>query len=142
MVSSNEVGFDLREKKPPPPVGRYQATTLCSQTAYGGRRTNPKQDSCLGLPKLVLPLYQHQGPDRTPDYPIGVRDSAASGLGRFDNHHLNGLAESAVVNVRGSRETDWPAVGQRNLGSVGAAIVLRGRESRLPGEGRQFVGIA
>src|SRR5207248_8873377 len=108
-------------------AGTRPRPCVAKQPMGGGERTQ-RQDSCPGLPKLVLPFYQHQGPDRPPDYPIGVRDSAASGLGRSDNHHLNGLAESAVVNVRGSRETDWPAVGQRKLGSVGAAIALRGRE--------------
>jgi group II intron reverse transcriptase/maturase len=34
-----------------------------------------------------------------------------------------------------------PAVGERNLGSVGGAIVVRGRESRPQGEGHQSVGI-
>jgi hypothetical protein len=45
MVSSNEVGLDLREKKPPPPVGRYQATTLCSQNGIWGAANEPKGKS-------------------------------------------------------------------------------------------------
>lgn len=35
----------------------------------------------------------------------------------------------------------FPAVGKRNIGSVGAAIVVGGRENRPQGEGRQSVGI-
>jgi hypothetical protein len=44
------------------------------------------------------------------------------------------------MNVRGSPETDFLALGKRNLGSVGAAIVVRGWESQPHGEGRQPVG--
>jgi hypothetical protein len=33
----------------------------------------------------------------------------------------------------------FPAVGKRNLGSVGASIVVGGRKNRPQGEGKQFV---
>jgi len=95
--------------------------------------------SLSGLPRLASVGYQPKGPARPLDYPSGVRDSAKSGLGLLGNRHLNNLAESAVMNVRGFPETE--AITRRgNLGSVGAAIVVGSRESRLQGEGRQSVG--
>jgi hypothetical protein len=74
------------------------------------------------------------------NYLAGIRDSAKSGLGLSSNHHLNDLAESTTMNVRGSPETDFPAVGKRNLENVGATIVVRGWESQPHGEGSQSVG--
>jgi hypothetical protein len=62
--------------------------------------------------------------------------------GLTENRHLHDLAESIVVNVggRGRHATvsSPPTAGH----GVGAVIVLRARESRVHGEGRQLVDLS
>ena len=72
-------------------------------------------------------------------YPVGVRDTAKSGIGRMGNRYLRYLAESISVNVGGLRvEVSSPPM---KHASVGAAIVVGGWESQPQGEGPQVVGI-
>lgn len=81
-----------------------------------------------------------------PVYPDSVRDSAKSGLGCLDNRHLNYLVESVLINVGGFRgdvkvSSSTKAPGRTTqVGSVGVAIVVGGRESLPQGEGPQLVG--
>jgi hypothetical protein len=61
-------------------------------------------------------------------------------LGSPISRHLNTSAEYISVNVGGSHmEMSSPSM---EYASVGAAIVLGTRESRVQGEGRQLVGIS
>jgi hypothetical protein len=70
-------------------------------------------------------------------YPLTGRDSAKSGLGHLESHHLSASAEYISVNVGGSYvEGSSPPM---KHASVGGVIVLGGRESRLQGEGRQGI---
>ena len=67
------------------------------------------------------------------NYLASIRDSAESGLGQFENRHLNYFAESIFVNVGGSYlEMSSPSMKSK---SVGGFIVVGARESRVHGEG-------
>ena len=72
-------------------------------------------------------------------YPVGIRDTAKSGMGRLGNRRLKYLAESILMNVGGLRwnaKTSSPSIS--SVG-VGGSIVLGARESRVQGEGSQGV---
>src|SRR5262249_36308926 len=66
-------------------------------------------------------------------YPVGIRDSAASGWGPKESRRLQDLAESRFVNVRGCPDTEGPAVGPRHRCSVGAVIVCAGQRAGQEG---------
>ena len=72
-------------------------------------------------------------------YLASIWDTAKSGMGCSDDHHLNYFAESINVNVGDSQQnakvSSPPLSGVR----VGATIVVRARENRVHGEGSQFV---
>jgi hypothetical protein len=70
-------------------------------------------------------------------YPADIRDTAKSGMGCGDNHHLRYFAESIFVNVGGSRQNVKGSSLPMSVLSVGGSIVVRGRESRPHGEGGQ-----
>jgi hypothetical protein len=72
-------------------------------------------------------------------YPMSVQDTAKSGIGCCGNRCLHHLAERTSMNVGGSHmEMSSPSM---KCASVGAAIVLGARESRVHGEGRQGIDI-
>lgn len=73
-------------------------------------------------------------------YPTTVRDTAKSGIGCERNRHLNYLAESIKVNVGDSQQNVKESRPPMSVVRVGATIVVRARESRVHGEGSQFVG--
>jgi hypothetical protein len=143
MASPTEAAVVLRQTQARSPE------RLCLASCVGGRcepsRWGDANESggLLGLPPtgevalldLATPSLQRVHLS----YLVDVRDSAKSGTGLKGSRRLNDLAKSTSRNVRGHPETDWPAVGQRNTGGVGAVVVVRGRESRSHGEGRQFV---
>src|SRR5438132_1543431 len=100
MVSSNEVNFNLRETHPLP----RNILQDCGVMAHGytRQRMNPRTplyskgyQSWLLIPTSPKVLAGHL------TYPANIRDSAKSGLGHIDNHHLNDLVESISVNVGG-----------------------------------------
>src|SRR5437016_2837972 len=70
-------------------------------------------------------------------YPVGIRDTAKSGIGCLGNRHLQSLAESLSVNVGGSGQNGKGSSLPMSVLSVGGSIVVRGRESRPHGEGSQ-----
>jgi hypothetical protein len=72
-------------------------------------------------------------------YPLIGRDTAKSGIGCQANRHLHDRVECIVANVGGLlAEVSSPPV---KPASVGAAIVLGTRESRVQGEGRQGIDV-
>jgi hypothetical protein len=75
------------------------------------------------------------------NYPADVRDTTESGMGHRGNRHLRYLAEFISVNVGGSHRNAKASSLPMSDVSVGGVIVLGARESRVQGEGRQFVGI-
>jgi hypothetical protein len=75
------------------------------------------------------------------NYLISIRDSAKSGLGFTDNRHLNYFAESINMNVGGFYQDVKVSSPPMTDRSVGGAVVVRARESRVQGEGRQEVNI-
>jgi len=85
--------------------------------------TGPKGSS--RLPDL---LYWHSGYREERDWSYG-------------NRHLKYLVEFIFVNVGGSPQDVKASSLPMPVESVGGVIVLRTRESRVHGEGRQFVGI-
>ena len=84
--------------------------------------------------------HQQKVPAGHLHYPVGVRDTAKSGMGQLDNRPLRYLVEFLSVNVGGLRaEASSPPV---KHASVGGLIVVGGWESQLHGEGDQLVGIS
>jgi hypothetical protein len=87
---------------------------------------------------LVVPtsLKDDSGKPVVPTTRSGFREER---LGLVMNRHLNTSVEYIVVNVGGfgmdAKVSSPPMTSQ----SVGGVIVLRGRESRLQGEGRQGI---
>jgi hypothetical protein len=71
-----------------------------------------------------------------PIYPVTGRDTAKSGIGFLDNHHLNNLVESISVNVGGFYQNVKVSSPPMTDRSVGGVIVVRARENRVQGEGR------
>jgi hypothetical protein len=137
MVSSNEVSVNLREKGPLP---RNILHSQESCPALHGA-ANEVDGLVVDLPRLGNGLSQLKGCQRSPGHPLAVRDSAKSGLGCMENHHLTYLVESMYVNVGGSGADGKISSRSMLHESVGAAIVLGTRESRVQGEGPQSVGI-
>jgi hypothetical protein len=134
MVSPNEVDCDLRES---PPRSRNTLPT-CEVVAHGatGPRTTPVQEYRAGVPYFPLPKdgngHRH--------YPLPVRDTAKRGMGRTGNHHLNSLVESVWLNVGSASADAKVSRPPRRQRRGGGGVVLGARESRVQGEGRQFVG--
>ena len=62
-----------------------------------------------------------------PIYPVTGRDTAKSGIGFLDNHHLNNLIESTFVNVGGFYQNVKVSSPPRIDRSVGGAIVCAGQ---------------
>ena len=75
------------------------------------------------------------------NYLISIRDSAKSGLGFTDNRHLNYFAESINMNGGGFYQDVKVSSPPMTDRSVGGVVVVRARESRVQGEGRQEVNI-
>jgi hypothetical protein len=137
MVSANEVSVNLREKGPLP---RNILHSQESCPALHGA-ANEFRDIVDELPRLGSSRSQRKGCQRSPGYPLTVRDTAKSGMGCLDNHHLTSLVESIYMNVGGSRADAKISSRSRRHESVGAAIVLGAWESHVQGEGPQSVGI-
>src|SRR5262245_30159402 len=137
MVSSNEVNLNLREKGPLP------RNILHSQESFP--EVYGAANACGGFasarPRLGNGLSQPKGCQRSPGHPLTVRDTAKSGMGCMENHHLPYLVESISMNVGGSLAD--AKISSRSMlpKSVGAAIVLGAGESPVQGEGPQSVGI-
>ena len=97
MVSSNEAGFNLREKVPLP---RNTLHSLGYRPGFTRQRTNltgrPSASGCRGW---LLSATSSKDEKGRPDYHFSVRDTAKSGIGCKDNRHLNHLVESIAVNV-------------------------------------------
>jgi hypothetical protein len=77
--------------------------------------------SCRNWQETAVSPKVPAGKPELPCWHPGFREER---IGSSGNRHLNDLAESTSMNVRGSPETDFPAVGKRNLESVGAIIVV------------------
>src|SRR5262249_6177993 len=98
MVSANEVSVNLREKCPLP--RNILHTEESCPSVYGAASVCTGRASAQ--PRLGSGLSQLKGCQRSPGYPLTARDSAKSGLGCMENHHLPYLVESIDVNVGGS----------------------------------------
>ena len=136
---SHEAVYDLRVTAPSSPVGRYQATTLRTPVRdMGDDERIQRQLSIRWV--IVIRLNRITIPARPPDLPCRRSGFRRERIGSSRSRHLNDSVESAVMNVRGpcriAKANSPPITGQ----GVGAAIVVRGRESRPQGEGRQSVG--
>jgi hypothetical protein len=135
MVSSNEAGFNLRERGPLSQTLRKALQRLM------GQRTNPmvchRPKGCRDW------LDLHTSPKADTgylNYPVSVRDTAKSGKGCDGNRHLSHLAESNIVNVGDSHRNAKVSSPPMFDADVGAAIVVRAWESQAQGEGPQSVG--
>jgi hypothetical protein len=97
---------------------------ICQMGYRGWIVSSSNQKDCNGLPKL-------------PRCRSGYREERDWFR---DNRHLNNLAESISVNVGGfyrDVKVSSPPMTDR---SVGGVIVVRARENREQGEGRQSIG--
>jgi hypothetical protein len=140
MVSSNKAGFDLRENLPLP-RNMLHTHELGSMGSRGSERIGryvyfqPITEAVWSVFTSLKVLADNL------NYSADVRDTAKSGIGHIDNRHLNDLVESTSMNVGGScrnvKASSLPMIGM----SVGGVIVVGARESRVHGEGHQFVGI-
>jgi hypothetical protein len=122
MVSPNEASFDLREIDP---LSRNICIAGNTQPGYTGQRTSQKlvanttdcQDwSVISTNPKVLTGYLN--------YPVNVRDTAKSGIGRPGNRHLSYLVEFIFVNVGGSYSDVKASSLPMPNRSVGGVIVL------------------
>jgi hypothetical protein len=81
-----------------------------------------------------------KGSQTTPGYHLSAQETAKSGERLKGNHHLRHLVESCHGNVGDPNGHVKVSSPPRARWGVGAAIVLCARESRVRGEGPQFVG--
>jgi hypothetical protein len=140
MVSPNEANLDLRERFP---LSRNILHT-CEVTAYGSTGQRTSQKSVHATTDYQDWLFQSTNLKVSTghlNYPVDVRDTAKSGMGRLGNRHLSYLVEFISVNVGGSYSDAKASSLPMPDRSVGGVIVLRGRESRPQGEGRQGINI-
>jgi len=77
-----------------------------------------------------------------PDVPSDRSGFRNERLGSTISHRLRAFVEYISVNVGGSGMDAKVSSPPMTYQSVGGVIVLRGRESRPQGEGRQLVGIS
>ena len=68
-------------------------------------------------------------------YPLTIRSTPGSYLIASSNLKDTKGAPTAVLNVNRVRNARWPT--SREAQGNGVSVVVRGRESRLQGEGRQ-----
>ena len=128
MASANEAGFDLRETGPLPHntlliYGVVTVDDMGQRTNLDVSRLLPRlPDSFMGWSKLLSVPCSRSGYCEEQDWLAA-------------NRCLHGLVESVSVNAGGSHaEVSSPPM---KHASVGAAIVLGARESRVQGEGQQ-----
>jgi hypothetical protein len=140
MVSPNEANFDLREIEP---MSRNILHTEVWKATHTGQRTNQRIVVCINgcqdwRPASTSPKVS----TGYLNYPVDVRDTAKSGMGRAGNRRLNYLVEFIFVNVgdphRDAKASSLPMSGV----GVGGVIVVRGWENQPQGEGRQLFGIS
>jgi len=134
-VSPNEADFDLREMDP------LSRNILHSREfialADTRQRMGSKEFNSQEPPRLDIHRFQPKGFNRKPAYPVDIRNSAESGLGRTGNCHLHYIAESILLNVGGSGRDANVNSPRMSDQSVGGSIVVRGWESQPRGEGSQ-----
>ena len=128
MARANEAGFDLWETGPLP----QNNLLICGVVTVDdlGQRTN------LGVSRLLPRLPKSfMGWSKSLRLPCSRAGYCEEQDGSAANRCRHGLVESVSVNAGGLHaEVSRPPA---NHASVGAAIVLRARESRAQGEGRQ-----
>ena len=107
MVNPPEAGLDLREKRPPSPVGSAQArtTTLCSQlgTMGDGERTQDRPSACPGYQGGLSAATTVSTGHLFTLKAFGIPQRAAQV--HPETRHLNNPGESSVMNVRSYPET-------------------------------------
>ena len=141
MVSSNEAGFNLRETEHLPRNTLHARRTEIISRAASSRgcerilKRLQRQDCRVWVAPCTKPKVET---GHLP-YPASVRDTAKSGMGCF-NRHLSHLAESVIRNAGDSQPNAKVSSPPTSAVNVGAAIVVRARESRAHGEGPQSVG--
>ena len=134
MVSLNKTSFNLRETIP---LSRNILLSQGEILADARQRMNPM---VRFIPKdyrgWLHNITNLKVEISNLNYLISIRDSAKSGLGYFDNRHLNYFVESINGNAgdsyQNAKASSQPMTGKR----VGAAIVVGGWESQPQGEGR------
>jgi hypothetical protein len=128
-------GVNLREKAPRP--HNILHNSWIATVSNMGLRPNPNEPLFRRVTKSGQEeISLKKVTTGHPYYPVVGRDTAKSGLGFIDNHHLNNLVESISVNVGGfyrDVKVSSPPMTDR---SVGGVIVVGVRESRTHGEGR------
>ena len=122
-MSSNEVSFDLREIDPLPHNTLHNQEVTLPVDMW--QRTNQKLSlyttGCRSWLFISANLKASTG---YLNYPVDVRDTAKSEMGRVDNHHLKCLVESTSMNVGGSYRNAKESSPLMPGMSVGGVIVV------------------
>lgn len=141
MVSTREAGFNLRETEHLPRNTLHARRTeiISRATSSRGCERILNANSATDCRVWVAPCTKQKVETGHLPYPVSVRDTAKSGTGCF-NRHLTHLAESVIRNAGDSQPNAKVSSPPTSAVSVGAAIVVRARESRAHGEGPQSVG--
>ena len=138
MVSSNEAGFNLRESMLLP---RNILHAVKSGSRIHEAANEPDDCKASRLIEFREASYLNQRLRQANlIYPVSIRDTAKSGIGCFDNRHLNYFAKVILMNVGDSLCNVKAGSQPMSRASVGATIVVRDRESLSHGEGSQSVG--
>jgi len=137
MASPNEASFDLREINP---LSRNILHSGSNAPTDTGQRMNQRMGSYSNGYRDWSSLYTSpKAPAGYLIYPVGIRDTAKSGMGRVGNRRLKDLAESILMNVGGSYRNAKESSPLMSGMSVGGSIVVGARESRVQGEGSQGI---
>jgi hypothetical protein len=126
-VNPPEVSINLRGMLPQP--------RILSSPFGDGAVSEPQR-----LPSPDTLIVWTKGSERTPGYRLSAQETAKRGERLKGNHHLRHLVESCRGNVGDPNEHVKVSSPPMARWGVGAAIVLCARESRVHGEGPQFVG--
>ena len=140
MVSPNEVNLNLRETHPL--SGNILHSPRVRPRDNTGQRPNPNGKLVQeGYRGWILFLSNHKGGSRLPNLPCHRSGYCKERDWFIGDHHLNNLVESTFVNVGGFYQNVKVSSPPRIDRSVGGVIVVRARESRVQGEGRQEANI-
>jgi hypothetical protein len=142
MVSLNQAGFNLRESEHLPRNILHSQRTEIISSALSPRGSERIfwYSQHLRIAEFGSPHFPNTKVETGHLlYPVSVRDTAKSGIGCF-NRHLTHLAQSIISNAGDSQPNVKVSSPPTWAVRVGAAIVVRARESRVLGEGPQSAG--
>jgi len=121
MVSSNELGFDLRESSP------LSHNILSRVRLATDPDVGQPVGSSSGLRGCTIASYNPKGEACHLDYHVSTGDSAKSGLGHFDKPALNYRVKCTWMNVGDLSQDVKVNVHQMPDLGVGGFIVVRRR---------------